>query len=343
MVVGTAGQVLSLAVYENRGGIQNAIISFLKPDGTTLTAVNFGTAYFTCSSCSSGYGGSVTLNTPALPMSGTYTVLVQQTNNQQVNVNSSGTGQLTLTLSSPVAGALTIDGTPTNMNATRQGQGGQFTVAGAVGQVLSLAVYENLGGIQNAVITILKPDATTLTTATLGTVYISCSPSPCSSGYRGSVTLNTPALPLSGTYTVLVQQMNNQQINVNSSGTGQLTLTLSSPVSGALMIGGSAVLSTVARRGQGTQLTFTGTMAQNLALTMSTTCGSISGGSVSILKPDNTTLSSANLTMTTCTSGSFGNLTLNVPTLPVTGTFTVLFQQSGYGGTGTLTSTLKTR
>jgi hypothetical protein len=258
-------------------------------------------------------------------MSGTYTILVQPTKATLLT--------FTVSLTSGLTGTPTVN-SQANYTSVNRGQGVQLNFTGTAGQYLSVGVVQLCAIDAGFIATVLKPDGTVLlanTAPTLSTV--GCPVSTYSQSY-GTANLNLPALPMSGTYTILVQPTKATLLT--------FTVSLSGLVPGNLVINGSSVTSALSIIGQGAQLAFTGTAAQNLAVTMSTSCMSTGGGSVTVLNPDKTTLTSASMTSTVCTGGSYGSLTLNIPTLSVSGTYTVLFRQASTG-TGTLTSTLKTR
>ena len=76
---------------------------------------------------------------------------------------------VTLTLSEPLTGTLTIDG-PSVPVTLRPGQEARLTFEGAAGQRASLGVTEVSFGTGNDVlISILKPDETALVSATIDT------------------------------------------------------------------------------------------------------------------------------------------------------------------------------
>jgi hypothetical protein len=93
-----------------------------------------------------------------------------------------------------------------------------------------------------------------------------------------------------------------------------------------LSINGASLPLTIPRPGQRARLTFTGTASQQVTVQMTgNTLGSVS---VSLLKPDTSTLTS--------TTSSAANFNLATQTLPTTGTYTVLINPSGTN-TGSLT------
>ena len=249
---GTAGQRLGLGVGEVSFGTSAGVVevSILRPDGTTLTSK------FVASK-----GRSI--HTDPLPDTGAYRIVVDPQEAKTVS--------LTLTLSEPLTGAITIDG-PSVPVTLRPGQDARLTFEGAAGQRLSLGVTEvNFGTGDNVLISILKPDKTALVSTTV--VHIS------------GGDLDTNPLPETGTYTIVVDP-EGSSFDPGAT-TASLTLILSEPVSGAITIGGSSVSITLDRPGQNARLTFEGTAGQRVSL------GIIDfAGDVSILRPDGTKLAS---------------------------------------------------
>ena len=116
-----------------------------------------------------------------LPATGTYTIVVDPQDAKTVS--------LTLTLSEPLTGALTIGGASVPVTL-RPGQEARLTFEGAAGQRVSLGVTEvSFGTGRQWIISILKPDETALVSTTVGT----------SGG-----DLDTDPLSDTGTYTIVV-------------------------------------------------------------------------------------------------------------------------------------------
>jgi hypothetical protein len=201
---GTAGQYLALYVSEAAGGISSAAITVLRPDGTTLTT---GTLTTVPCNASCGYQvtGSTLVNMGPLPLSGTYTVLLQQT-------GSGSLGALAFTLSSPVTGTLSV-GSTVNVSATLPGQPMQLSVGGVAGETLTLSISESSGAITSTTIRVLNPSGIIIASGTLDTTYCGV----CG-GYSGNVSINIGTLTVSGTYPIIIQQ--------SSPGTGTLSFTL---------------------------------------------------------------------------------------------------------------------
>jgi hypothetical protein len=193
------GQYLSLGVTEKgtptAGDVRGATVKVLRPDGIVLAQ---GTLNPTIGAPQFGYQGSMTVNTGPVPSTGTYTVLVEQTEQWAGSATT-----FAFALSTPVSGTLSINSPITSANSYA-GQGWRYTFSGTAAQTLTLTVTENSsqqnsGDVRGATVQVLRPDNSVLAQGTLN-------PTLGSFGYAGSVTLSTGSLPSTGTYTVLVQQ-----------------------------------------------------------------------------------------------------------------------------------------
>lgn len=280
---GTAGQWVNLGL--SSVSITSSTVSMLKPDGTTLVSGTIGTS-----------GGSLDPTT-ALPTTGTYTLVVDP--------GSTYTGSMTLTLSSALSGAITLDGASVPISLTRIGQTARYTFSGTSGQWVSLGLTSVT--ISSVTVTLLKPDGTTLASTSVGTTGGGLEP--------------PSTLPTTGTYTLVVDP--------SGVSTGNITLTLMSYLTGTLNLDGTATTSTIATVGQNALYTFSGTAGQWVSLGI--TAVTLTQSTVSILKPDGTTLSSV-------TVGTAGG-SLDPPVLPTTGIYTVTVNPL-YQYTGNLTLTL---
>lgn len=323
----TANQYLTLAASET--GLSGVTITVLNPDGTTLTSGSM-----TASACG-GTNTSCAFNLGPLPFGGTYKVVAQQTG--------TGSGTLTLTLSSPVMAALTI-GSAAGVTASIPGQAMQLTLTGSAGQFLSLGVAEQeWGEITGATVTVLSPDGSMLGTSQFAPNY--CGGFGCS-GYSGAAVINIGPLLMDGTHTILVQQAN--------AGSGTLIFTPSAPVTQTLTPGTSTAVD-AALQGQAMQLSFSGAAGQYLALGIAENLDWIGGAAITAFNPDGSVLSTGVLSTTICFSscangtGATGSSVVNMGPLPVAGTYTVLIQQTSLNipntpstsvATGTLTLSL---
>jgi hypothetical protein len=163
---GTAGENLGLDVSEvTLGGSGNIVI--VRPDGGQLNALSFAS--------SSDYSVRLT----SLTQTGTYTVLVQPSSNL--------TGTIDLTLWKDVSGPLSL-GVPSRVQLKYRNQHALLSFTGAVGENLSLNVSD-VTLPSNSSLSVLAPSASQLTSAVFG---------------ASGLTLNLPALPTDGTYSVRI-------------------------------------------------------------------------------------------------------------------------------------------
>jgi YD repeat-containing protein len=184
---GTAGQQMSMNLTGNTYvGCNAVVVSILQPSGAT---VGSGGA---CTS-STGFMDSITL-----PVTGTYTVLV--------NPQGTTTGSVTVLLNNfaDITGTI-ASGTPLTATTTVAGQNARYTFSGTSVQHVSASLTGNTySGCNAVVISILKPDGSTLSSTGLCT--------------GGSGSIASVALPSTGTYTVLV--------NPQGTTTGSVTVAL---------------------------------------------------------------------------------------------------------------------
>ena len=143
-----------------------------------------------------------------LPDTGTYTIVVDP---------GALTASLTLTLSEPVTGTITIDGPSAPVIIDKPGQDARLTFEGTAEQRVNLGVsevsFETGTGLVE--VSILRPDGTTVATRLLG---------------RAGGDIDTEPLPDTGTYTIVVDPQEAKTVS--------LTMTLSEPLTGALTTGG---------------------------------------------------------------------------------------------------------
>jgi YD repeat-containing protein len=289
---GTTGQQVSINLSGSTYvGCNAVIVSIVKPDGTTLASAGI------CNG-STGY-----LDSQTLPTSGTYKV--------KVDPQGTTTGSVTLLMNSfaDVSGTISA-GTALTTTTTTPGQNALYTFSGTTGQQVSINMSgSTYVGCNAVVVSILKPDNTTLGSAGI------CN---SSTGFLDSLTL-----PTNGTYTV--------KVDPQGTTTGSVTLLMNffADVTGTISAG-TAFTTTTATPGQNALYTFSGTLGQQVSINLSsstyTGCNALT---VSILKPDNTTLASTSLCNT---ATGF----LDSQTLPSTGTYTVKVDPQG-ATTGSVT------
>ena len=262
--------------------LNTSYVSITKPDSSTLLAPTFVSTT------------GKFFDTMTLPAAGTYTILVDPA--------MAYTGNMTLQLYDvvDVTGSITLGGSAVTVSTTVPGQNGVLTFAGTQNQRTSLLVNSaTIPTSVNNTITIYKPDGSSLTS--IGDV-------------RTGSFVDVQTLPTTGNYTILV--------NPSLDFTGNVTLTLydvPADTTGTVTVGGSAVAVTLTTPGQNGTLTFSGTSGQQITVHVTgNTMGSIT---VSLLKPDGSTLTSS-----TSINSSFN---LATQTLPTTGTYTVKVNPTG--------------
>ena len=282
---GTTGQRISINVSTNFTVCWT--LAIIKPDGSNLLS-NFG--------C----GSSSFVDPQQLPVSGTYTILIDP--------SGSATGQATVTAYNvtDVTGTVTIGGPSVSPVITTPGQVIRLTFSGTSSVRLSVNAASTFNTCWT--LTILKPDSTQLS-STFG----------CGS----TIFLDPQQLPATGTYTLIADP--------SGTGTGQVTVNLYSvtDTTQSITIGGASVVSPISTPGQIARLTFSGTTTQRLSVNSASTFNTC--WTLTILKPDATQLSS--------TFGCGSTIFTEPQQLPVAGTYTIVIDPSG-SGTGQTTTNL---
>jgi YD repeat-containing protein len=289
---GIAGQVVSATVsnatFPGTCFSYAFALTLLKPDGSTLAWAP---------SC----GGSVFMDQQTLPVSGTYTLLLDP------GWTGTGTATVRLYTVSDVVGTIAADGTSVGVSITTPGQNARFSFVGTAGQVVS-------GLVSNATIpgnctayafylTLLRPDGSTLKSEP------SCG---------GGVFLDRQTLPVSGTYKLV--------LDPGGTSTGNATLALYTVVDVVSPIAeGTRVPVTITAPGQNARFTFIGTPGQVVSGLV--TNATIPGNCFSyafhlmLLRPDGSTQK----LVPSCGGGVF----LDQQTLSTTGTYTLLLDPIG--------------
>ncbi len=279
---GAAFQRASLKV--NSFSMTNCMVGFYNPDGTQLVSTIFV-----------ANGGF--LDTPLLPATGTYTIVIDP--------SGSNTGSINFTLydATDATGTITPGGPPVTVTTTTPGQNVRLNFLATAGQRISLQFSNStFSGCFGVYEVIKSADEVTLASNGFCTA----------TGFVDTVTL-----PVGGYYTLMVDP---QGVT-----TGSQTVVLNDvppDVTGSITPGGSPVTITTTIPGQNAALTFSGTAGQRVSLLIS---GSTFPGCIavnnSIKKPDGTNLTSSNL----CSPSEF----LDTVTLPVTGTYSIFIDPVG--------------
>ncbi|GIH02808.1 hypothetical protein Rhe02_08750 [Rhizocola hellebori] len=243
---------------------------------------------------------STTLLLPELPLTGTYEMFLSPA--------AGSTGVATITLSLELdGGSLTTTGPGTVVTVARPGQNVRLRFDGTAGQRLGLG-FTGVWFTGSSSVNVFQADGTAL----VQVEFLS-----------GEGSINLPVLPVTGTYEVLVSPV--------SVRTGTATVTLSTDLdSGLLSTTDPGIGVTISRPGQNARLRFEGTAGQRLG--MGLTAATISSYRVSVLKPDGTSLMSP-----ASVSGVAADI--DVPLLPVSGTYEVLIDPVG-ARIGSVTVTL---
>ncbi|HEX5107373.1 MAG TPA: hypothetical protein VFV95_02965 [Vicinamibacterales bacterium] len=295
---GTAGQRISVKLTAAFGLGSKWPLALLKPDGSILAQAP-----------AVGVGITTEFIDPAtLPVTGTYTVLVDPT-----SVN---TGTVTVAAYDlvDVTGPIVTDGTPVSVPITTPGQTGRFTFTGTTGQRISVKLTAAFGLGGKWPLALLKPDGSTLAQVNeLG------------NGITGEF-IDPATLPVTGTYTVLVDP--------TSVNTGTVTISAYDVVdlTGSITVGAPAISVAITTPGQNALYTFAGTAGQVINnVTLTATFGLGGNWTLALLKPDGSTLASS-----TPLGGGTTTAVIGTQTLPVAGTYTV-FINPKTSSTGTVT------
>ena len=270
---GTAGQTVSLGM--TAVTMTSGYASIIKPDGTNLVAPTYVDT-----------SGGV-LDSQVLPTTGTYAILIDPASTY------TGKGTLTLYNQPDVAGTITINGATVTPTLTVPGQRARYTLSGTAGQYVSLGFTSVT--LPSVTVSLVKPDGAPWAVTTVGT----------SGGSQDPM-----ALPVAGTYTVLVDP--------DGFSTGHLTLTLSSDITGTLTINAVPVPVTIGRAGQNARYTFVGTASQSV--TVKITGNTLGAVNLTLYNPGGSAFAGG--------GSSAASWDLAVGTLPTTGTYTITVNPS---------------
>ncbi len=255
-------------------------------------------------------GTGQTLVAPPLPVAGTYTLFVEPESAAQ------GAATASMEVLLDPGQNLAVDGPTVASTIAVTGASARYTFAGTAGQSLGLGIGNiALNFSSGATISVYRPDGTTL-------AAVSCAATP------GMCGVNLAQLPTTGKYQVVVRP--------TSGATGALNATLSTDLAGTLTLGSPLALN-LDRPGRNARLTFAGTAGQALRLSWSgvAIAGTTLNAVATLYHPGGTSMSSAVLT-----NGVAGGS--NLPTLPVTGTYTIFIDPAA-GTTMGATLTLAAR
>jgi YD repeat-containing protein len=277
---GAAGQRVTVKMSAGTSG--NTTVKAIAPNSVTMgTIITVGGAGF--------------IDVLTLPMTGSYTVLVDPP--------SSSTGSMTVTAYDVPAddtGTITAGGSPVTVTISVPGQKGSRTFSASSGQRISLKMTGGIGGLGSCTaVTIKKPDGSTQAS------YACVS---TTGGY-----IDRQDLTAAGTYTIAVDPVGQP--------TGTMTLTLydvPSDITGSVTINGSALPIAISAPGQNANVTFAGTSAQSVRVLVTGPGGfPPKCATITLLRQDNSTVVGS-------TNGCGSSITLPATTLPATETYNVL-------------------
>lgn len=282
---GAAGQYLTLAIINNN--IPNAALTVYDPNGSQLT-----TGTVPSSSGTTGF------QLPQLPATGSYTIVINPGSNS---------GSMTIEPLAPISGTLQLGSSPTPLNLSPNGERALLTFSGSSGQYVTLTAGNVALSGGNLMMSIISPAGATLLTY----------------GVNNGVTAALkPQLPMSGTYSAL--------INTANTTSGTMTLQLSATPAPTISSGQSY---TANISGSAAQLAGTFNLAAGHTMTLQASegGGTISGANIWVAYPTGYIATSTGFSPTEdCNSyGSFGC----VKTGYYSGSASLTVQSASYSGT----------
>lgn len=254
-------------------------VSILKPDSSVLTS----------RAVTPAAPAGAFIDAQKLPVDGTYTVLVDP--------GAAATGSLTFslyTVSPDTTAPITAGGSAVTVTSAQPGQNNYLTFTGTLNQRISVLVENVSAQLDSAKLNVVKPDGTLLLSS--GVVVT-----------PAGAYMDVKTLPVAGNYKIFLDPQG------ASFGSADITLyTVPADVAGSIAANGTATPVSISAPGQNAKLTFTGAANQRVSLNLTavtmgaSACCSVK---VSILRPDNTTLSSKTVGTD---GGFFDTVTLNV-------------------------------
>ncbi|MFD9733276.1 RHS repeat-associated core domain-containing protein [Umezawaea sp. NPDC059074] len=237
---------------------------------------------------------------PPLPQSGVYQFVLDPF--------ASGAGSVTVTLSSRVTGTLNPTGAASVVALSRPGQLAELTFPATAGKNLNLGFTASTfpaGTV--ATVSVREPNGAWMFDRTLKP--------------RSPVALNGFDLDLptsqTGNYTVL--------FGTSNQSTGSVTVTASTSIDGGVLTLGNDLTATSSRPGQDVEFRYAGTAGQVLSLDFPAISSQF-GASVTVTAPDGSVVAAAQ-----------SSVHVDVPALPVTGTYLVTVSTFSSSGSGSMT------
>ncbi|MFG2054804.1 beta strand repeat-containing protein, partial [Micromonospora sp. NPDC048930] len=259
---GFAGQVVTVTMANGTFGSSNAWVGVRGPDGTYLVSN---------SSCGTG----CSFPSLSLPADGTYAIVVDP--------KTTTVGAISAQVYDVPADAVantTPGGDAVTVTTTVPGQNAVVSFPAAEGQRVSVEVTAGTFGSSNAVVTLRRPDGTTIV-----------SNSSCGT----SCYFDATTLPAAGTYTVLVDP--------KTTVTGAITVKVNDVPADATATtapGGAAPTVTTTVPGQNAVVSFPAAEGQRVSVEVTAGTFGSSNATVSLRRPDGTTIVSNSSCGTSC-------------------------------------------
>jgi len=285
-VAGDSTSIKLLGVSTTPSTNISTYISVIRPGGAVIASAS-----------TSASSPAAFINLASLPATGTYTVTIDPAQ------GGAWQGRLLLDPGAPIA----INGDSVSPRTSAPGETLRYTFSATAGQRIEIG----MAGLGYAA---ASTSGTTL--AVYSPTGASLASFACYTSWAGCDNFIASA-PATGTYSLVVTPPTSTSITGGA-------LTLSTPLAGTINVGDPAQVVAISRAGQTARYAFSGTAGQLLRVNWSAASLDPTPGisvSVTVLKPDGTTLS----------SGSFSNGStsgFDVAALPSTGTYTLVFDPS---------------
>lgn len=262
---GAAGQRISVAVTGVSSAINCPSYAILKPDGSELVAPG--------SRC----GSSFFFDTTTLPVSGTYTIVLNP------QTTHSGSASFALhTVSSDAVVTSTLDAPAVTLGVSTPGQNAMLVFDAVAGQRISVKVTAIASSLSCPVFSLLKPDGTQLVAPSTR----------CSAIYF----IEPAPMPLTGSYTLVM--------NPTGSAVGSASASVHEvppdPVA-ETTLGAAPVQMTIVAPGQNAEVKVV--LAAGQQFTVRLTASTLDCATTTVRKPDGTVQSSKHLCSTITTLG----------------------------------------
>lgn len=290
---GTMGQKVSALISAaNFTGCPAYVVSLMRPDGTS-----FGTSVSSCND-------TAFLDAQTLDQTGVWSFIVNP------QAMTTGTATLRAYDASDVGRPIPLNGAAINVELV-PGQAGKYTFTGTSDQQVSSAVsVSTFAGCPGFALSLMRPDGTTLGSAVNG----------CSA----TAFLDGQKLDRDGTWSFVIDPAG------AGSGAAVINGYTFADDNGAILLTGKPAFLDFTKPGQNARWTFAGTAGKAVSAYVNKSTVTPCGFTLSLIRPDGTTLGSP---VNSCTTTAF----LEPQVLDQTGTWTAVVDPQGVGmGSATL-------